>query len=155
MQNLHAICSKSFLICTRVAPSCMQIVPAWPPVACHRNKIDGNLHATGDHAGTICMPLVDTRLQDKRQADKRCAKGRPYIILILFCIGKSTSSKHASDFSADGLWIFGLENVLVLGWNSHTEENLACASGQLHAKPPVFCKHAARTIIWIKKWTRH
>jgi len=37
------------------------------------------------------------------------------------------------------------------GWQSHTEANFACASGQFRAKPPVFCKHAARTIIWIKK----
>ncbi len=28
-------------------------------------------------------------------------------------------------------------------------------SGQYNAKPPVFCKHAARTIIGIKKWRRH
>ncbi len=32
---------------------------------------------------------------------------------------------------------------------------VACTSSQLRAKPPVFCKHAARTIIWIKKWRRH
>jgi hypothetical protein len=25
----------------------------------------------------------------------------------------------------------------------------------LHANPPVFWKHAARTIIWIKKWRLH
>jgi hypothetical protein len=31
------------------------------------------------------------------------------------------------------------------------EANFARASGQLRAKPPVFGKHAARTIIWIKK----
>ncbi len=30
------------------------------------------------------------------------------------------------------------------------QQMIACASGQLHEKPPVFCKHAARTIIWIK-----
>jgi hypothetical protein len=40
----------------------MQIVTAWPPVAYNMNKIDGNLHATGGHAGTICMRLAATRL---------------------------------------------------------------------------------------------
>jgi hypothetical protein len=49
--------------CTRVAASRLQIVPAWPPVSCNMNKIDGNLHATGGHAGTICMRLVATRVQ--------------------------------------------------------------------------------------------
>ncbi len=34
----------------------------------------------------------DWRLQDKRQADKRCVKGRLYIIIKFFSIGKSTSS---------------------------------------------------------------
>jgi hypothetical protein len=59
----------------------MQIVPAWPPVACNMNKIHRNLHATGGHAGknlhatgghssTICLRLVAARLQDKRQKVK-------------------------------------------------------------------------------------
>jgi hypothetical protein len=78
------------------------------------NKINGNLHATGGHSGTICMRLVANRLQDKRKADKRCVKGRLYILIIFFSIGKSTSLTHASDFSADGPWIFCLENALVL-----------------------------------------
>ena len=37
----------------------------------------------------------------------------------------------------------------------NTVANFARASGQLRAKPPVFYKHAARTIIWIKKWGHH
>jgi hypothetical protein len=41
----------------------MQIVPAWPPVTCNMNKINGNFHATGGHLGTICMQLVATRVQ--------------------------------------------------------------------------------------------
>ncbi len=49
--------------CSRVAASRMQIVPAWPPVACNMNKIDGNLHATGSHVDTICMRLAATRVQ--------------------------------------------------------------------------------------------
>ncbi len=49
--------------CTRVAASHMQIVPAWPPVACNKNKIDGNLPATGGHTGTICMRLAATQEQ--------------------------------------------------------------------------------------------
>jgi hypothetical protein len=68
------------------------------------NKIDGNLHATGGHASTICMRLAVTQLKDKRQADKRCVKGRLYIIINFFSIGKSISSMYASYFSADGPW---------------------------------------------------
>jgi hypothetical protein len=49
--------------CIRVAVSCMQILPAWPPVLCNINKIDGNLHATGGPTGTICMRLAATSLQ--------------------------------------------------------------------------------------------
>jgi hypothetical protein len=41
----------------------MQIVPVWPPVACNMNKIDGNLPATGGHAGAICMQLAAKRAQ--------------------------------------------------------------------------------------------
>jgi hypothetical protein len=41
----------------------MQIVPAWPPVACNMNKIGRNLHATGGHAGTICMRMAATGVQ--------------------------------------------------------------------------------------------
>jgi hypothetical protein len=36
-------------------------------------------------------------------------------------------------------------NFYATGGQLHA--NFACASSQLRAKPPVFCKHAARTII--------
>ncbi len=77
-----------------VAASRMQIVPAWPLVACEFPSILYMLLAIGGHSGTIAT-------------------------------GRQSHSKFA------------------------------CASGKLHAKPPVFCKHAARTIIWIKKWRCH
>jgi hypothetical protein len=32
-------------------------------VACNMNKIDGNLHVTGGHAGTNCMRLEATQVQ--------------------------------------------------------------------------------------------
>ncbi len=85
------------------------------------------------------MRLAATRLQDKRQANKRCVKGCLYIISIFLALfGKFTSSTHASNFSADSPWIFGLENALLLGWHNYTEANFACASSQLRAKPTVF-----------------
>ncbi len=34
----------------------------WRPVACNMNKTDGNLPATGGHAGTICMRLAASRM---------------------------------------------------------------------------------------------
>jgi hypothetical protein len=63
LQNLDATGSQSLTNCTRVAASCMQIVPGWPPVACNMNKINGNLHATGSHSGTMCMLLATNRVQ--------------------------------------------------------------------------------------------
>jgi hypothetical protein len=42
----------------------------------------------------------------------------------------------------------GHSSLYATGHQSHT--NFACASGKLHAKPPVFCKHAARTIFELK-----
>ncbi len=68
----------------RVAASCMQHEKNQPKFACNWRPCGYNLHATGGHSGTICMPLAATRLQDKRQADKRCVKGRLYIIIIFF-----------------------------------------------------------------------
>jgi hypothetical protein len=62
------------------------------------------LHATGSQSGTIFM----------QQADKRCVKGVFTSQLYFFSIGKLTSLTHASDYSADGPWIFDMENVLVL-----------------------------------------
>jgi hypothetical protein len=64
----------------------MQIVSAWPPIACNMNTVKStgicmplaatrvqfachwrplsyDLHATGGHSGTICMPLAATRVQ--------------------------------------------------------------------------------------------
>ncbi len=63
MQSLHTTGGQSHINWTRVASSRMLIVPAWPPVAWSMNKIDGNLHATVGHAGTICMQLAATLLQ--------------------------------------------------------------------------------------------
>ncbi len=41
----------------------MQILPAWPPVACSMKKINGNLHATDGHSGSTCMRLAATWVQ--------------------------------------------------------------------------------------------
>jgi hypothetical protein len=59
--------------------------------------------------------------------------------------------KHGQEYNYDVKMAFDTPLVclsLVLypsGRQSHA--NFACAGGQLRAKPPVFCKHAARTII--------
>jgi hypothetical protein len=42
--------------------SCMQIVLAWPPVTGKFPSILFTLHATGGHAGTICIQLAATRI---------------------------------------------------------------------------------------------
>jgi hypothetical protein len=64
----------------------MQIVPAWPPAACKFRLILFLLHATGGHAGTICMRLVATRVQficdwrplryNQSHANLSCASGQ-------------------------------------------------------------------------------
>ncbi len=166
MQNLHANGSQSHINCTRVVASLMQIVPVWPPVTWNMNKINGNLHATGGQVDTICISLAAsqvqfacdwwTRLQDKRQADKRCVKGRLCIIIIFFYHLQVHLFRHmltTIQLTALGYLIWKM--CLYYGWHSysHTEANFARASGQLRAKkPPVFCKHSARTIIWSKKY---
>jgi hypothetical protein len=51
-------------------------------------------HATGGHAGTICMRLAAPRLQDKRQAERSYVKGHLYVIIIFVKhFGKSTNCK--------------------------------------------------------------
>jgi hypothetical protein len=108
MQNLHAIGGQSHII-----------LPEWPPVTCNINKIDGNLHAPGGHAvynfhvhvhatGSHSVTRQEARIQGV------CKRPSLHHNYIFFSIGKSTSLTHASDFSADGPWIFGLENALVL-----------------------------------------
>jgi hypothetical protein len=66
------------------------------------------------HSGTICMQLAATRLQDKRQADKRCVKGQSFHHNYIFLHWQVHIARHASEYSDDGPWIFGLENALVL-----------------------------------------
>jgi hypothetical protein len=61
--KLNATGSQSHSNCIQAATSCMQILPAWPPVPYNMNKIDDNLSGTGGHMGTICMRLVATRVQ--------------------------------------------------------------------------------------------
>jgi hypothetical protein len=66
---------------TRVAASCTQIVPLWPPVACKFQPIFFMLLATGSHACTICMRLAATRVQFicdwPPVACKLCKRWRP------------------------------------------------------------------------------
>ncbi len=84
MQSFHATGGQSHINCTRVATSSMWIVPSWPPVACKLYPRGRQSHATWIKSAKICMWLADTRVQDKRQADKRCVKGHLYIIIIFF-----------------------------------------------------------------------
>ncbi len=63
VQKLDTTGHQSHTNCIWVAASPMQIVPAWPPVACNMNKINGHSHATGVHTGAICMRLATTQVQ--------------------------------------------------------------------------------------------
>ncbi len=138
----HAAWIKSAAICMRLAATRVLFACVWWPRGY-------NLHATGGHSGTICMRLTATPLQDKRQADKRCVKGRLYSIIIFLSKSKSTSLNMLLTIQLTALGFLVLKMRWYYGWQSHTEANFARVRDQLHAKPPVFCKHAARTIIWI------
>ncbi len=145
------VIAKNCRLCMQLAASACKLLPhdrqsnaTGIKSTCNWRPHGYNLHATGGHSVTICMRLGATRLQDKRQADKRCVKGRIYIIIIIFlhwqvhildaCFGLF-SWRHLD------IW-FGKCTGTYYGWHSHTEANFARASGQLRAKPPVFCKQA-------------
>ncbi len=75
--------------CTRVAASRRQHEQNRTKFACDWQPHRYILHVTGGHSGTIY----------KRLAGKRCVKGCLYIIIIFFCITKSTSSTMLLIFS--------------------------------------------------------
>jgi hypothetical protein len=121
MQSLYATGSQSHINCTRVAASCMQIVFVWPPVACNMNKIGRTLHATGGHVGTICMRLAVTRVPTgghsvtRQETSRQDVCNRPSLHHnYIFYHYQVHILDYASDYSADGPLIFGLENELVL-----------------------------------------
>jgi hypothetical protein len=93
----------------------MQILPAWQPVACNMNRIEGILHATAGHGDTICVRLAATQVQftvhatGNHSVTKQVTGRQEVCKKAVF-----TSSTHASDYSADGPWMFDLENALVL-----------------------------------------
>ncbi len=131
---------------TRVAASRMQHEYNRPKFACDWRPLGYNLHATGSHSVT----RQDTSRQElcKRPSLHRTGN---YIFLAL-----------ASPHPPPCFWLFSWRPLDI--WfgkcagtmnDKATEANFVRASGQLRAKPPVFCQHAARTIIKIKKWRRH
>jgi hypothetical protein len=85
-----------------------------------------NLHATGDHSVT----RQDT---SRKEVCKRPPLHHNNIFLAL-----------ASQHPRPCFWLFSWIGYLVwkirwyYGWQSNTEANFACTSGQLHAKPPFF-----------------
>ncbi len=63
MQKLDATGRQSHTYCTRVAASRLQIVPAWPPIACKLYLRGRQSHATWIKSTGICMRLAATRVQ--------------------------------------------------------------------------------------------
>ncbi len=63
MWTFTHLLSACLLSCNRVAACRMQIVAAWPPVACKFRPILFMFHATGGHAGIIFMRLTATLVQ--------------------------------------------------------------------------------------------
>jgi hypothetical protein len=148
-RHLHATWIKSTEICMWLAATRIQFVCDWRPLRY-------NLHVTGGHPVTR-----------QETSSKRCVKGRLYIIIISFyhwqvhilyaCFRPLSRrpldiwfGKCAQLLSWRPLDIHMVSKMCWYNkWHSHREANFACASGQLRTKPPVLCKHAARTIIWI------
>jgi hypothetical protein len=158
MQSLHATGGQSHINCTWVAASHMQIVPQCPPVACKLYPLGRQSHSTWIKLAEkkICMRLAATRVQfacDWRQLGYKTRDKQTR--------SESTSSTMLLTIQRTALGYLVWKMRWYHGWQSHTKAKFAYASGQLRAKPPVFCKHAARTItqyrygIWIKKLRRH
>ncbi len=89
------------------------------------NKIDQNLHATGGHSGTISMRLAATRLQDKRQADKRCVVVCLYIIIIFLALASQHPRRMLPTIQLTILGYLVWKMCWFYGWHSHTEANFS------------------------------
>jgi hypothetical protein len=72
-------------------------------LACDWRPLRNNLHATGGHS-------VTRQETSRQEVCKRPSLHHNYI----FYHWQVHILDHASDYSADGRWIFGLENALVL-----------------------------------------
>jgi hypothetical protein len=148
----RSVLAKNWRLACNWSPALAKFACYWRPVACNMNKIGRNLHATCGHAGTISMRLAATRVQfawDRRPLGNKTrdkqTKNLLYIIIIFFQNWRVHMLHHASNYSADGPWIFGLENALVL-WMTKPQilHSLVASCRQ--------SRHAGRTIFWIKKW---
>ncbi len=104
------------------------LVTEWPPVAC-------KLYPSGRQSHANDTRVAASRMQISADFSHVACDWRPR--------GYNFAFK----------WLPLGYNLHATGRQSHS--NFACTSDQLRAKPPAFCKHAARTIIWIKKWRRH
>ncbi len=101
----------------------------------------------------FCTPLVCLSLvlyPSGRQSHANCTSmaARPILFMLhatgghagtIFMLLAATRVQFICD------WRPLVYNLYATGRQLH--ENFACAGGQLRTKPPVFCKHAARTII--------
>jgi hypothetical protein len=61
----------------------MQMVPAWPPVACKFRPILIMLHATGGHVGTIYMRLAASRMQTLHALAASCMQSHQFLAITL------------------------------------------------------------------------
>ncbi len=159
-------------ICMRLAASHIYIVPEWPPVAYKLYPNGRQSHATWIKSIQICMQLAEmwvqfacnwrplgynlyvtgchsvTRQETCRQ--EVCKRPSLHHIYIFLALASPHPRRLLPTIQLTALGYLVWKMRWYYGWHSHTEANFVRASGQLRAKPPVFCKHAARTIIWIK-----
>jgi hypothetical protein len=131
---LHATGGHVGTIYMRLASTRVQYICDWRPLGY-------NIYATGVHSGTIYMRLASTRVQyicDWRPLgyDLYATGGHSGTINMRLA---ATRVRFICDWRPLGY------NLYATGRQSHAV--FACASGQLRAKPPVFCKHAVTTII--------
>ncbi len=113
---------QSHANCARVAVSRMKIVPVWPPVTCNMNKIGRNLQAaTRVQFACDWRPLgynlhaTDGHWVTRQETSRQVVCKRPSLHHNYICYHQLVHIlDHASGYLADGPWIFGLENALVL-----------------------------------------
>ncbi len=112
-------------------------VTEWPPVAC-------KLYLSGRQSHANCIWVAASRMQIVHAWPPVTCK---FYSCCMWLHVAAMQVQFAYDWRPLGY------NLYVTGRQSHA--NFVCASGQYSAKSPVFCKHAARTITWIKKWRGH
>ncbi len=135
LKKVQLWCKEGLLHTSCLLVSCL--VTEWPPVAC-------KLYPSGHQSQANCTRVAASRRQILADFIHVACDWRP-----------RGYNLHATGGHMGTIYmqLAATRVHFICDWPPVA--NLACASSHLRAKPPVFCKYAARIIIWIKKWSRH